>query len=179
MEPPTPEILLEEGRSAKSRYRLEEARGLFQQALGQSAQSDDRPLRARLLEELAYVERSLRDPDAAREHYLQSSEIYRSLDNPLKTAHTMRHAADILREQKRTDQAALLYSEAIAIYRSHEATPPLDLGNAIRGFALLKEDAGERAQALSLWREAGDLYKLVGIEAGITESAAQIQLLSE
>ena len=179
MEPRTPEILLDEGRSAKSRHCLEEARSLFQQGLGESAQSDDRALRARLFEELAYVERSMCDLDAAREHYLQSSEIYRGLDNPLKTAHTIRHAADILREQKRTDQAVPLYSEALAIYRSHEKTPPLDLANAIRGFALLKEDAGDRAQALSLWREVAELYRLVGIDAGISESATRIQSLSE
>ncbi len=179
MEPRTPETLLEQGRSAKREHRLEDARSLFKEALGENASMDDLALRAKIYEELAYVERSLRDLDAAQEHYRESSEIYRRLDNPLKTAHTVRHAADILREQKKTDLAEPLYSEALSIYRSHHETPPLDLGNAIRGFALLKEEAGDRAQALSLWREAGDIYRVVGIDAGIAESAARIRSLSE
>jgi len=179
MEYRTAKTLLEQGRNAKRAHRLEDAKSSFQQALGESAQSDDSALRAKVFEELAYVERSLRDLDAAREHYLQSSEIYRSLDNPLKTAHTMRHAADILREQKKTGQAASLYFEALEIYRSQKETLPLDLGNAIRGFALLKEDIGDRVQALSLWGEARDIYQLVGIDAGISESAARIRSLAD
>ncbi len=174
MEDCTPEILLEQGREAERDHRLEAARRLFQQAL---KRSDDRGLRAKLYEELAHAERSLRELDAAREHYLHSSEIYRSLESPLKTAHTMRHAADILREQGKLHQAESFYSEAIEIYRRQKETPPLDLGNAIRGYALLKEDAGEHAQALCMWREARDLYELVGIDAGIVESAARIKLL--
>ena len=174
MEDRTPEMLLEQGREAKREHRLEAARSLFQQAL---ERSDDGGLSAKLYEELAYVERSLRELDAAREHYLRSSEIYRSLGNPLKTAHTMRHAADILREQGKLEQAESFYGEALEIYRRQKETPPLDLANAIRGYALLKEETGERAQALNLWREARDLYELIGIDAGIVESAARIKSL--
>ena len=158
---------------------IKDARSLFHEALRDGTLGEDPASRATLYEELAYVERSLRDLDASRERYLQSSQIYRSLDNPMKTARTMRHAADILREQKRPDQAELFYSEAIEIYRRHDETPPLDLGNAIRGFALLKEDSGDRSQALRLWREARDLYQLVGIDAGISESTARIRSLAE
>ncbi len=174
MEDCTPEMLLEQGREAKREHRLEAARSLFQQAVDQS---DDHGLRAKLYEELAYSERSLRELDAAREHYLRSSEIYRSLENALKTAHTMRHAADILREQGQLEQAESLYGEAIEIYRQQKETPPLDLGNAIRGYALLKEETGERVQALKLWREARELYELVGIDAGIVESGKRIKSL--
>ena len=87
------------------------------------------------------------------------------------------HAADILREQKRQNEAAPLYTEALEIYRKHKDTPPLDLANAIRGFALLKEDVGDRTEALSLWREARDLYELTGIPAGVSESDRRIGVL--
>ena len=176
MEPHAAKSLLEQGRIAKREHRLEDARNLFQKAL---EEGDVLELRAALCEELAYVERSLRHLETSKEHYLRSSEIYSTLANPLKTAHTMRHAADILREQRESEQADILYSKAIEIYRGAETAPPLDLGNAIRGFALLKEDTGDRAQALRLWQEAAVLYRLVGIEAGISESAARIKSLSE
>ena len=134
-------------------------------------------MRATLFEELAYVERNLRDQESSQEHYRQAGEIYRSLGNPLKTANTIRHAADLLREQKRLDEAEVLYVESLEIYRRQKDTPPLDLANAIRGFALLKEDVGDRKEALSLWREARDLYELTGIAAGVSESDRRIGLL--
>jgi tetratricopeptide (TPR) repeat protein len=173
----TPELLLEQGRTAKKERRLQEATDLFRKALTESQTSKDRSLRAVLYEELAYVERNLHELEAAEAHYCQASEIYRSLGNPLKTAHAVRHAADILREQKKLDEAAPLYAESLEIYRGRKDTPPLDLANAIRGFALLKEQAGDREEALSLWREARDLYQLTGIEAGVAESDVRIRLL--
>lgn len=144
----------------------------------ENSRGEDRALRAVLYEELAYVERNLRDLEAAERHYRDASEIYRSLDNSLKTAHTLRHAADILREQKKPDLAAPLYAESLENYHRHKDTPPLDLANAIRGFALLKEQTGDPKGALSLWREARHLYELTGIETALSESDARIRSLS-
>jgi tetratricopeptide (TPR) repeat protein len=172
------ELLVEQARIAKKECRLEEAAELFRKALEECGGKDLQALRATLYEELAYVERSLRDLDASQEHYRQGSEIFRSLGNPLKAAHTVRHAADILRELKKPDMAAALYGESLEIYRSDKDTPPLDLANAIRGFALLKEDAGDRKEALNQWREARGLYEQTGIEAGVAESDARVKSLS-
>ena len=174
----SPESLLDHARSAKKEHRLEEAAELFRKALTECVPSDCPALCATLYEELAYVERNLRDLDTSLKLYRQASRVYRDLGNPLKAAHTMRHAADILLEQKRQDEAAPLYAEALEIYRGQEDTPPLDLANAIRGFALLKEGVGDRTQALSLWREARDLYELNGIQAGVSESNRRMGLLS-
>ena len=173
-----PESLLEQARRAKKERRLEEAVELFRKALTECVPSDSPALCATLYEELAYVERNLQDLNTSLKLYRQASRVYRDLGDPLKTAHTLRHAADVLCEQKRTDEAAPLYSEALEIYRKHKDTPPLDLANAIRGFALLKEGVGDRTQALSLWREARDLYELTGVEAGVSESGRRIGLLS-
>jgi tetratricopeptide (TPR) repeat protein len=173
----SPESLLEHARIAKKENRLEEAAELFRKALTACVPSDSPALCATLYEELAYVERNLQDLNASLKLYRQASRVYRDLGNPLKVAHTMRHAADILREQKRQDEATPLYAETLEIYRKHKDTPPLDLANAIRGFALLKEDVGDRTEALSLWGEARDLYQLTGIEAGVLESSRRIGLL--
>jgi tetratricopeptide (TPR) repeat protein len=174
----TPESLFEQARNAKRNHHLNDAASLFRSALKESRTSEDHALRATLYEELAYVERNLRDLEAAQEHYLQSAEIYRRLDSPLKTAHTLRHAADILREQNKLEEAARSYSEALAIYRQNRETPPLHLANAIRGFAILKTDLGERQQALKLWQEARDLYRQENIAAGVSESSTRIASLT-
>jgi tetratricopeptide (TPR) repeat protein len=172
----TPKSLLDQARTAKKERRLEEAAELFRRGLTESLK-DEGAIRATLFEELAYVERNLRDQESSQEHYRQAGEIYRSLGNPLKAAHTIRHAADLLREQKRLDEAEVLYADSLEIYRGHKETPPLDVANAIRGLALLKEGVGDRKQALSLWREARDLYELTGIPAGVSESDRRIALL--
>ena len=175
---PTPESLLEHGRVAKKERRSEDARNAFRDALTECHGSEDGPLVATLYEELAYVERNLRDLESAERHYRKAGDLYRRLDNLLKTAHTMRHAADILREQGKRDESELLYTEALEIYRNHLETPPLDLANAIRGFALLHEDQEDREQAVCLWQEAGKLYEMTGIEAGVAESRRRIGLLT-
>ena len=174
----TPESLLEQGRNAKRDRRPEDARSAFREGLTECHGNEERPLVATLYEELAYVERTLLDHESAERHYRKASELYRGLKNLLKTAHTMRHAADILREQNRLDESARLYAEVLEIYRGHQETPPLDLANAIRGFALLKEGQEDRAQAACLWQEAGKLYELTGIEAGVVESRRRIGLLT-
>ena len=174
----TAKSLLDEARTAKREHRLEDARRLFQEGLSESRTSQDRAMCATLYEELAYVERNLGDLETSQRHYCEASEIYRRLGNPLKTAHAVRHAADILREQKKPDLAAPLYAESLENYHKHKDTPPLDLANAIRGFALLKEQTGDRKGALSLWREARHLYELTGIETGKSESEARIRSLS-
>lgn len=163
---------------AKREHRLQQAADLFQLALSESLAGQDRVLTATLYEELAYVERSLDELEAAESHYRNAAETYRDLDRPLKTAHTLRHAADILREQKKRNESAGLYAESLDIYRNHPETAPLDLANAIRGLALLKEDQNEREEAASLWREAGKLYELTGIDAGVAESRKRLALLT-
>jgi tetratricopeptide (TPR) repeat protein len=85
---------------------------------------------------------------------------------------------DILRNQGQLELAVPHYQEALAIYRSHPQTPPLDLANAIRGYALLKAGIGDITEAKQLWQEAGRLYAKVGVQAGVTESEAQIAHLT-
>jgi len=70
------------------------------------------------------------------------------------------------------------YLEALSIYRRHERTRPLDLANAIRSFAVLKDEVGAPEQSQSLWQEAHDLYVGLNLSAGIAESAARLALLA-
>ena len=95
----------------------------------------------------------------------------RRREDPLKLAHRVRHLGDTYYYAGRWALAERCYVEALSIYRRHERTRPLDLANAIRSFAVLKDEVG-------LWQEAHDLYVGLNVSAGIAESAARLALLA-
>src|SRR5256712_6124563 len=99
-------------------------------------------------------------------------------DDPLKLAHRVRHLGDAYYYAGRWTLAEPCYLEALSIYRRHERTRPLDLANAIRSFAVLKDEDGAPEQSQSLWQGAHDLYVGLNVSAGIAESAARLALLA-
>ena len=177
MAPRTPEVLLEQARTARREGRANYARNLLRKALKESRGTQDQLLRAELHIWLGQVERDAHNLETAEQHYRSAAESLRSLENPQKLAHTVRHLADILREEGRLNEASPFYAEALDIYRGAGGTAPLDLANAIRGLALLKAELGERKEAIYLWQEARDLYAQVGVSAGVEESAMRISAL--
>lgn len=64
----------------------------------------------------------------------------------------------------------------LAIYREHTGRSDLDLAKALRGFALLKEAAGEVEPARFLWLEARSLYEAAHVQGGVQESDAHLEL---
>jgi len=99
-------------------------------------------------------------------------------DDLLRLAHRVRHLGDAYYYAGRAALAEPCYVEALSIYRRHERTGPLDLANAIRSFAVLKDEVGAAQQSQSLWQEAHDLYVGLKLSAGIAESAARLALLA-
>jgi tetratricopeptide (TPR) repeat protein len=173
----TRETLLRQGYQARRNDRPADAKACCTEAVGLSGAADDRALLAQALTGLGQIERDLHETRSALRHYEDAVAIYRTLDDPLVLAHTVRHVGDILRNQGSLEQAAPHYKEALEIYRSHEETPPLDLANAIRGYALLKTGTGDKEEAAKLWQESGGLYAAVGVQAGVAESEAQVARL--
>ncbi|PYV81016.1 MAG: hypothetical protein DMG93_16895 [Acidobacteria bacterium] len=173
-----PDTLISSAYQARKEKRLQDAKQLFAEAVELSRGSGDRAALARALTGLGQTERDLKNNDQAVQHYRETAEIYRSLPDPLSFAHTIRHVGDILRNQNSIERARPCYEEALTIYRTHSETPTLDLANAIRGFALLIENAGETEHAISLWREARSLYEVVNVQAGVQESDDHIKKLA-
>lgn len=97
---------------------------------------------------------------------------------PLRFAHAIRHLGDAYYYAKRFADAEPCYIEALSIYRNHKDTKSLDLANAIRSFAVLKDETGASAEAKDLWLEAHDLYVAVDVPAGVAETAARLALLA-
>jgi hypothetical protein len=69
------------------------------------------------------------------------------------------------------------YNEALALYRREMRCPALDLANAIRPLAMLKEALGELEEARRLWEEGRDLYATARVQEGVTECSARLAQL--
>src|SRR3989475_12771312 len=98
-------------------------------------------------------------------------------EDSLRLAHRVRHLGDAYYYAGRWALAEPCYVEALSIYRRHECSPQLDLANAIRSFAVLKDEVGAAEQSQSLWQEAHDLYVALKISAGGAGKAARRALL--
>jgi tetratricopeptide (TPR) repeat protein len=109
--------------------------------------------------------------------YEDAVKLCREVEDALLLAHTIRHVGDIHQDMKRDDLAAPCYEEAIEVYRSHEQTSTIDLANAVRPFALLKEHAGAIEEAKLLWTEARDLYATARVQEGVKECARHLTIL--
>jgi tetratricopeptide (TPR) repeat protein len=172
-----PQTLMEHGRAARGENRLADAQELFAQAVAECRYVEDPRLLATALKALGQVERDLQHPAAAIKCYAQAAAIYEELSDNLPLAHSVRHIADILREQKRAAEAEHAYNQALEIYRPSPEALPLDVADAVRGLALLKDGAGAQEDALLLWQEACHYYTEAGAAARISECQASIAFL--
>jgi tetratricopeptide (TPR) repeat protein len=144
-----------------------------------AARAENDPLSlARALIDLGRLERGKHRLDAARRSYEEAAAVYRRVNEALRLAHTVRHVGDILQDAGHLKPAEPRYVEALRIYRAHADTPPLDLANAIRGYALLQGEFGRKKEAIALWREARGLYAAVSVQAGVEDCDRQIARLS-
>ncbi|HEX3552590.1 MAG TPA: tetratricopeptide repeat protein [Thermoanaerobaculia bacterium] len=162
---------------ARREGRLADARRDLMEAVSLLREGEDRTALAQALRNLGELERRM-DGEAARRHYEEAVAILRESVEPLRLAHTVRHLGDVYCEAGCAELAEPCYHEALALYRGHDHTLPIDLANAIRSLAVLKEDAGDIEGARRLWGEARDLYAAVDVAPGVAESAARLALLA-
>ena len=170
--------LFEDAHQARTQHRLDDAKSMLAEAVI-VARENNQPLElARGLTALGRIERDLKSTGSARKNYEEAAEIYRSQGEELRLAHCIRHVGDIYLEDRQLAAAEACYVEALKIYRANANTAPLELANTLRGFALLRQELGEREEAKQLWMEAGKLYDAVNVKAGVAESTRRIAQLS-
>ena len=175
----TSDELLELMREA-NRLRFErphDAHRLYAEAVERCRQAGMKRELIRALKGLGQIERDLDNGAAALTLYEEAVALCRIEGDALMLAHTIRHVGDIHQEGGRDDLAEPCYNEALSIYRRDNGTLPLDLANTIRPFALLKENAGEVAEAKRLWAEARDLYAVANVAQGVAESSRRLARL--
>jgi len=172
------EELFGRAREAKLNKRFGEAQVALRDAAAR-LRSDPMDLRGVMaLRELAETERKLGEREAAREHYEQAVQQLRLHSDALALAHTVRHLGDVHRELGRSDLAEPCYREALELYDAHTEASRLDVANALRSMAVLKEDTGAAAEAAALWKRARELYQATGIQAGVDESTRRLARLT-
>jgi tetratricopeptide (TPR) repeat protein len=119
----------------------------------------------------AEAERHRGNRSRAVDLYRDVIALLREKDEPLRLAHAIRHLGDVYCETHDVDAAENCYSEALQIYRGHSAPNPLDLANAVRSMAVLKDTA-------ELWDEARRLYEVTGVKEGVLECARRLARLT-
>ena len=171
--------LLSQANQARRENRLADAKRDLEEAVDLCRKAGLRAELAQALTGLGQIERDLHHSDAALKHYEEAAAIYRAEGDVLRLAHTVRHVGDIHQDEGRRELALPYYNEALDLYRNDTRTTPLDLANAIRGLAILKDDAGEAEESRLLWQAAMNLYTAVNVEAGVAESSRRLALLSQ
>lgn len=127
---------------------------------------------------LGQIERDLGRGEVARPLYEEAVSLCRGQSDVLRLAHTVRHLGDLHLDAGRLDLAEACYEEALALYRSSAHTaPPLDLANAIRPLAILRERLGKADEAVPLWQEARDLYLSANVGEGVAECSKHLDQL--
>jgi tetratricopeptide (TPR) repeat protein len=109
--------------------------------------------------------------------YREAAESARRDGDLLALAHRLRHIGDIHLEDDRIDLAAPLYDESLALYRSRDDVPALDLANLLRPLALLSAARNQPEAARRYWTEALALYRQAGVGAGVDECTRHLEAL--
>ncbi|HEX3577322.1 MAG TPA: ankyrin repeat domain-containing protein [Thermoanaerobaculia bacterium] len=161
--------LVQRGRAVRF-AQPDEARALFAEAAAKSRDTGARRELVDALKGVAQIERDLGRRGAAIPFYEEAVAVCRDISDPLLLAHTLRHLGDLHHDDVRDDLAEPLYDEALALYRESEASP-LDLANALRSLAIVKDTA-------ELWEEAFRLYVATNVQAGVVETALRLAKLA-
>ena len=123
---------------------------------------------------IAHIDRQIAaDQDRwelAAEYGWKAIEYYTIAAVPLRTAHALRHQADIMCHLDCGIEAQTLYEKALKLYKENEYTNLADLANALRGYALNLVDMGQKKQAREAWKDAAHYYAQIGLTDGVEEA---------
>ncbi|HEY9183252.1 MAG TPA: tetratricopeptide repeat protein [Gammaproteobacteria bacterium] len=167
------------GLLARKAGRHADARREFGAAAELARRCGSKQLLVPSLKGVAQIERDTGNAAAAVPLYEEAVANCRAIGDRALLAHTLRHLGDVHQDLEQLAPAETCYREALALYRESGSAKPLDLANALRPYALLKERTGRNTEARELWAEAHRLYASVNAEAGVAESASHMQRLDE
>jgi tetratricopeptide (TPR) repeat protein len=169
--------LIEQAARARREDRLVDARQDLAEAIALCRQAGSQLELVKALKALGQIERDIGSGEAARVLLEEAVGICRGQPDARQLAHTVRHLGDVHQDAGHWDLAEPCYNEALVLYRRHDQTPPLDLANAIRGIAMLKEKIGAAEESIGLWEEARGLYASAHVEAGVVECSEHLAQL--
>jgi tetratricopeptide (TPR) repeat protein len=161
--------LIQRGHALRREDRADDAWQSFSDAVTAARRAGNDADLVHALMGLGQIERDRGRGEAALPLYEEAVELCLALDDHPLLAHTLRHLGDLHQDAGSLSAAEAPYQQALALYRRLEATPPLELANALRPYALLRERLGDGVAALALWREARALYLVAGVIEGVEE----------
>ncbi len=115
--------------------------------------------------------------DAAQDTFRIAVEECRSLESHSMMAHCLRHLADTYHASGNHKAALDHYHEAHGLMREANESN-ITRANLLRSMALTQEAADDCDEALSLWREALDLYAQSDLTEGVEECEDHLKRLS-
>lgn len=160
--------LVQRGHAERRAERLEDALQSFAEAVAAARRDGNDADLVLALKGLGQIERDLGHGERALPLYEEAAELCAANDDRIGLAHALRHLGDIHQDANALSAAEPCYERALELYRQEEAATALDLANALRPYALLRERHGD-AEAVALWREARAFYVAAGISEGIEE----------
>jgi tetratricopeptide (TPR) repeat protein len=161
--------LIQRGHAERRDERPEDARQSFSDAVAAARAAGNDTDLVLALKGLGQVERDLGDIERAIALYEEAAELCLANEDLGGLAHTLRHLGDLQQDAGAWTQADEYYQQALGLYRREQGVTPLELANALRPLAQLRERLGDLAAAEPLWREARALY----LAAGVAEGAAE------
>ncbi|HEY3930447.1 MAG TPA: tetratricopeptide repeat protein [Candidatus Koribacter sp.] len=169
------EGLLKDAALARRAGQGDDAKRLWSEAVALARAAGERKALIRGLLGLAQAERDAGKFAEAITPSEEAVELCRAEGDALLLAHSVRHLGDVYRHTGEIKKAEASYAEAVGIYRRERGTSALELANALRPMALLKEKLGEREVARKLWEEAREFYRAAGVQAGVEEAERHLQ----
>jgi tetratricopeptide (TPR) repeat protein len=161
--------LIQRGHALRREERADDAWQSFSEAVAVARREGNDADLVHALMGLGQIERDQGRGEAALPLYEEAVELCLALDDLPMLAHTLRHLGDLHQDAGSLSAAELPYQQALLLYRRLEDTSALELANALRPYALLRERLGEAAAARALWQEARALYLAAGIAEAVAE----------
>ncbi len=111
----------------------------------------------------AYAARQEGRRDEALDLYDQAVNAFDAEGEPMRSAHALRHVADLQRELGNLDAARESIGTVVDLYE-REPAEPLERANAFRIAALVAEAEGRSDEARQCWDRAAEFYRESGVE---------------
>jgi len=161
--------LIQRGHAQRREDRVDDALLSFTEAVAAARRDGNDADLVHALKGLGQIERDLGRGERALPLYEEAVELCLAMEDLPGLAHTLRHVGDIHQDLGSLSAAAEPYEQALSLYRRLPDTPPLELANALRPYAQLREGLGETESANAMWREARALYAAAGVREGVAE----------
>lgn len=117
----------------------------------------------------AYAARQEGRRDEALDLYDQAVNAFDAEGEPMRSAHALRHVADLQRELGNLDAARESIGTVVDLYE-REPVAPLERANALRIAALVAEAEGRVEEAREYWQHAAEFYGEAGEPEGVIEA---------